>query len=153
MINYRPATLDDITDTAAMVMSDEFWKHVENYNMTINLPDAMAYFTYMINKDSGMVYVATSNDKVVGFIIGEVLKNWWNDDLYTTDYALYVHSKYRNLNIGYKLIKYFVEESKLKGAKEFKTIMVDNEFNTSSMDKLLRRQGFTKNAVLYKKDL
>jgi L-amino acid N-acyltransferase YncA len=152
MINIRPAVIDDVTEIAAMVLSDNFWEHVNNFDTSINVPDAMAYITYMINNEKGMVYVATFNNKVVAFMLGEIYKNWWNNDLVSTDYALYVHSKYRNMHIGYKLLKHFVTESESKGATKFVTGVMFKNFNAESVGKLLIRQGFKPVATMYEKE-
>lgn len=152
MINIREAVIDDVTEIGAMCISDNFYEHAINFDTSVNVKDALGYITYLISIENGMVYVATYNNKIVGIMIGEIYKNWWNDDLVSTDYALYVHSKYRHMSIGYKLLKHFVEQSRGKGAVKFVTGVMFNNFNSESVGKLLKRQGFKPVATMYEKE-
>jgi ribosomal protein S18 acetylase RimI-like enzyme len=152
-ILVREATLDDITEIAAMAMTDLFWEQVNSYSMHIvNVSKATENLTGAVVNDNGILLVSTIKNRIVGFVLGEVVSSWWCDEVYSTDYALYVHSKYRHLGIGYKLLKSFNEISKAKGASKFVTGLSDVNFNVKSMEKLLHRQGFVKVATFYEKE-
>jgi GNAT superfamily N-acetyltransferase len=153
MTNIRRAVIEDVTEISAMLLSDKFWENVESYSkVDINIPKGKASITRLINSEAGMVYVAVQDKKIIGVVIGEVITSWCGDDKHSTDYALYVHSKYRHNMIGYKLLKHFAEETKRMGISKFITQLPFVNFNVDSMTKLLKRQGFKTIATVYEKD-
>lgn len=150
----REATLEDMTEMGAMLLSDRFWESVQSFmDVEIDVNKGKLSVNHFITSEEGMVYLAIEDNKIVGMIIGELITNWFNYDKYTTDYALYVHSDYRHKNYGWKLLKHFVIESKKKGAKKFVTLLPHENFSASTMDKLLIRHGFKIKASAYEKDL
>jgi GNAT superfamily N-acetyltransferase len=109
--------------------------------------------TYWVVNERGLVYVAEEDNMIVGFVIGELFNPWCSNELFATDYALYVIPEYRNKRVGIKLLDYFTSECSRLGAKKLITGMAINSFNIESMEKLLTRKGFNLVAKYYEKEL
>lgn len=75
---------------------------------------------HLIDKDTGVIYVARQDDKIIGMFVCYVTKYFFCDELLANDLLLYVHPEHRHFAmLPIKLVKKGLEWAKAKGAREF----------------------------------
>ena len=97
-------------------------------------------YNYFLNKQ--FIYVAEDNQKIVGFITGEILskKEWYTVQLGTIN-NLFVLEEYRGKGIGKKLMETMMDAFKEKGINNFELYALNNNENAL---KLYEKLGFRK---------
>lgn len=107
-------------------------------------------FNYFLNDQ--YIFVATENNKIVGFITGEILKKkaWYNVQLGEIN-NIFVLKEYRQKGIGKKLIETIINSFKEEGITNIQLYTFSN--NTDAI-KFYEKIGFKKYNVqmLYEKD-
>jgi GNAT superfamily N-acetyltransferase len=146
-----PATLEDITEILALCLVDGVFDEVPNFtNIKPDNNKITSTLSALIHTDKPLVFVYKIDNKIIGFIVGELYEHFVGHRLYATDYALYVAKKYRHKTIGYKLLNHFFSEAIKAGADEINTTMVMNNFNnTETMERLLKRNNFVLTSKTY----
>ena len=97
-------------------------------------------YNYFLNKQ--FIYVAEDNQKIVGFITGEILskKEWYTVQLGTIN-NLFVLEEYRGKGIGKKLMETMMDAFKEKGINNFELYALNN--NEDAL-KFYEKLGFRK---------
>ena len=97
-------------------------------------------YNYFLNKQ--FIYVAEDNQKIVGFITGEILskKEWYTVQLGTIN-NLFVLEEYRGKGIGKKLMETMMDAFKEKGINNFELYALNNNENAL---KFYEKLGFRK---------
>ena len=107
-------------------------------------------YNYFLNKQ--FIFVAEENEKIVGFITGEILskKEWYTVQLGTIN-NLYVLEEYRHKGIGKQLMQTMMNSFKEKGIETFELYAFSN--NVDAL-KFYEKLGFKKYNVqmLYQKN-
>lgn len=107
-------------------------------------------YNYFLNKQ--FIYVAEEDEKIVGFITGEILskKEWYTVQLGTIN-NLYVLDEYRHKGIGKQLMQTMMDSFKEKGIKTFELYAFSNNVDAI---KFYEDIGFKKYNVqmLYQKN-
>lgn len=107
-------------------------------------------YNYFLNKQ--FIYVAEEDEKIVGFITGEILpkKEWYTVQLGTIN-NLYVLEDYRHKGIGKQLMQTMINSFKEKGIETFELYAFSN--NVDAL-KFYEKLGFKKYNVqmLYQKN-
>lgn len=97
-------------------------------------------YNYFLNKQ--FIYVAEENEKIVGFITGEILskKEWYTVQLGTIN-NLFVLKEYRGKGLGKQLMETMMEAFREKGINNFELYAFNNNTNTL---KFYEKLGFKK---------
>lgn len=148
----RVATVDDITEIVALCLVGDVFNTVSNFtNIKPEISKITTQLSGLLTAENPLVFVYIIGGRIVGFIAGELYEHMIGQRKYATDYALYVAVEYRSKNIGYKLLKYFFDQAILAGANELRTTVPLSNFNSESMEKLLKRFGFELDTKTYRK--
>ena len=106
-----------------------------------------SYFEFLVNevaKKNGKIFVAESNNEIVGFIAFYFTKDEYESSkaLYISD--LVVLEKFRGLGVGSNLLKFADEHAKQQGTKFVKIGALAKNHNAID---LYRKKGFVDYAV------
>ena len=103
-----------------------------------------------IKSRKGIFLVAEIDNKIVGLIDGYIMESIYYNEKISYLAHLCVDEKYRNKEIGSKLIEEFSEISKKKGAKYIKLNAFEENIPAVS---LYRKHGFEKYSIYYMKKI
>jgi GNAT superfamily N-acetyltransferase len=110
----RPATYSDIP----RILELGVIMHATTDYSTLNYDQERAgQFMYSLIAGAGVVFLAEVDGVVVGGIAGALGQQWFNDDLYAYEIALFIDPASRSGITAVKLVKAFMAWAKLRGAK------------------------------------
>lgn len=146
-IIIRKAKIEDLKDV--QVLRDILFKyeiekldnHITDVTWTFS-KDGEEDLIYFINEQ--ILYVAEINNKIVGYICGEMLpKKEWNLFQIAEIINLCVKEEYRNMKIGTLLINKFKEVCKEKNIKHISVATLSN----NDAIKFYNKNGFSIHSV------
>jgi len=122
----RPATLDDLKDVQRLNLL-LFKKEHKEYDRLLNLKwtfgeDGTKYYTNLISGDSGCVFIALVDGKIIGYLAGTLKKAEVCRNLPITAELenTLVIEKYRSKGIGKSLYDKFLEWCKSKKVRKIR---------------------------------
>lgn len=135
------ALFDDPT-SASDKYADHNWPHSE---------DGKKLFTESVIGDDAVVYLAEDNDKVLGYLEGNICKpESWRPVIETEIVTFYILPEYRSQGIGKRLVDHFKEWSKSKNAKLIRV----NAYATNTRGvEFYEEIGFTQHSIILEIDL
>ena len=109
-------------------------------------------FEKQINAPDSAVIVAEHEERVIGFVSGEVFNapNLKRIKVDSELISLYVEEEYQNKKIGALLIEKFIQWAKSKNADQVK---IEPYYNNEKAIKLYKREGFEDYVVILRKKL
>lgn len=153
-MNIRKARKEDMK--AVQDLRYKLSKYEKEIGLNIAVPEwgytevGETDYNYFLNKQ--FIYVAEEDEKIVGFITGEILpkKEWYTVQLGTIN-NLYVLEDYRHKGIGKQLMQTMINSFKEKGIETFELYAFSN--NVDAL-KFYEKLGFKKYNVqmLYQKN-
>lgn len=148
----REATTDDVADIIVLLnIGAEEYPIYGRYGFNIE-KTARSLFR-IIESPTDFVFVADGQDgSVVGLIVGVVYEFGFCDATFGTDLVLYVHPDHRNGAIGLRLWDGFMKRMHELDVNEIRSGSTVGGDSTS-IERLLVRNGFEKRGVLYDKVL
>ena len=143
-MNIRKARKEDMK--AVQDLRYKLSKYEKEIGLNIAVPEwgytevGERDYNYFLNKQ--FIYVAEDNQKIVGFITGEILskKEWYTVQLGTIN-NLFVLEEYRGKGIGKKLMETMMDAFKEKGINNFELYALNNNENAL---KFYEKLGFRK---------
>lgn len=121
----RRANKDDIQAMVELVipyLAESSWSRMEyNRNKT-------ADFLEDLMDDNGFLVVAEREGKIIGGMVGDIVRPWFSDDLMGIEHILYVHPDYRMGRVPYQLIKAWTQWCIDNGAKQIRPMISSGNF-------------------------
>ena len=139
----RKANILDIS--SLIFMLDTMHKETE-----LNVPTINSFkLTNKVNEviHSGLVLVATNENKLLGSVGGTICTDWWSDEQYITDLWFYVYKEHRQSNIAKNLIVDFIKNGKKANMKVRLGHIFSGDVNRK--DKFYERLGLVKAGSTY----
>jgi ribosomal protein S18 acetylase RimI-like enzyme len=103
-----------------------------------------------LNVDRNYYLCALHNKKISGFCSYSLLNNFWQEACVAYIYVLVVDQNQRGNGIGRELIERVLEESRTRNAVKAE---LHSDFDRKEAHGFYEKQGFTKRAYLFIKDL
>lgn len=102
----------------------------------------------MHNNDDCIVYLATREEKIIGYMAAVVFDSPVADYITSTDEAFYVLPEYRNTYAAAELVFEYISWAKNNSADYI--MLSNNTYNdTSGVDRFLKKMGFEMTTGLY----
>lgn len=121
----RRANVSDIETMVELVvpyLAESSWSRMEyNKNKTRD-------FLFDLMEDKGFVVVAERDGKIIGGMVGDIIRPWFSDDLMGIEHILYVHPDYRMGRLPYQLIRAWAAWCKDNGAKQIRPFISSGNF-------------------------
>lgn len=104
-------------------------------------PEGIAYFTRLLNKENGVVFVAQIDEKIVGYLAASVSHDTkYIDDLKIAELDnMFVLEEYRHQKIGTQLVEEF---KKWANDMEASRLVVTASFGNDMGIEFYKKQGF-----------
>lgn len=150
----RKATAEDIPKIKEL--SQDSFYHGAQFDQTLDTswPSLHSeYYEGLVNKAKVMTFVAEENDRIVGYLIGRIIKaeNWRKNIKQIAELEnMFIAERYRGQGIGKELIKQFkmwAEKSKVKHLK-----VIASAENTQAIE-IYKRSGFYESALILEASL
>jgi N-acetylglutamate synthase-like GNAT family acetyltransferase len=134
-VKTKEFTLEDMN--LILQMRDELKKR-ESYNVTC---EKMFEDVLKEIQTSGTLFgrVAYLDDKLIGFIFGDIQPKWYLGSDCAWLVALVVHPDYRRQGVGRRLLVEFLDKVRELG---FKKVCIVSEFSDEDTFAFLRKMGF-----------
>jgi len=111
----REATHEDLE--RLLVLGYEMHQESRYKTMQYNLEKVAEFFTIAIDKPEWLALVVEIDGQVVGGFVGYAMPQWFSDDLFAGDNALFIEQRHRGGTAAARLIKKFSEWALSKGVK------------------------------------
>ena len=97
-------------------------------------------------------YGAVYEDRLVGGLVGEVIRDYWVDVMVGIDHVTYVEPEHRGRLLGWRLMRKFETWAKERGAKVMRPVMYA-DCNRSEINKLLELLDYEPAGGVYIKEV
>ncbi len=143
----KSATINDLKKIQELNLL-LFEKEYAEFDETLNCKwtfskEGTEYFKNRINKNDGCVFVACSENEIVGYLAGGLISNKENYRVIPKSAEIenmFIADKHRRMGIGTKLYQLFVDWCK---AKEVKRLRVTASAQNKGGINFYRKNGFT----------
>ncbi len=150
----NPAQLIDAEEMLELVLNENANTVFPAFSTAeINKQKALDTVLYWITKEEPLAFVAKKDNRLLGFILGEIYRPWFSDEKLAAEHILYVGQRYRSSRIGIQLINIFEKTAQSYSAVATTTGQVLANYNADVRQKYLERTGYKKTTVLYTKGL
>ena len=95
--------------------------------------------TELMDKSQFVVVAEATNGEVIGGMAGMCTQSWFGNDMVANDLALFIHPDHRGGLLVVRLIRAFVDWSKLAGAKQIRPGVTTGH---AGAEQLFKRLGF-----------
>jgi L-amino acid N-acyltransferase YncA len=144
-VTIRKATKNDLTELALMLRRLMLYKR-SDLDIDEKVYPIEIYHDILrknLQKESFIAYIAESEDKILGFISGDISQKDEDNTLQSEILYIFVKKPYRGKGISKMLLESFIEWSKEKGAEEiYVEVGAENEASINLHKKLGFKQKF-----------
>ena len=148
-INIREAKIKDLSFILKL-NKKLFVKEYNEFDDSLNLDwtyskRGQEYFSERIKYNNGKVLVVEKENTIIGYLCGGIqeqekgIEFYRKDGIYAELENMFIEEKFRNLGIGSKIVKLFIEWCK---GKKVDHINVAAHFQNKKALKFYRRYGF-----------
>lgn len=135
----RPARYSDIPRILEL---GQIMHQVTDYSTRPFDPEQAGQFMATLIDGAGVIFLAEVDGEVIGGMAGAMGGNWFNDELFAYEIALFVDPKRRNGITAVKLIRAFIRWAEIKGAKRIQAGITTGR-GVEGIAKLYRSLGFS----------
>lgn len=146
-MRIREAKQDDINDILPMAIE----MHAESRYKALkfDVEKTAEFLTWcMLNEDCLLIVAETNTGEIVGGFAGAAMEQWFSNDRYATDFALFVSHQHRGSTAAYKMISHYVGWASLKNAKLIQ-LGVSTGVHPEETGKFFEAIGFKRYGGLY----
>lgn len=145
----RPATHSDIPRILEL---GTIMHATTNYSGLRYDQERAGQFIAGLISGGGVVFLAEIDGVVVGGIAGALGQQWFNDDLYAFEIALFVEPSRRHGLTAIKLLRAFIKWGQLRGAKHIEAGVTTGQ-GVDGITRLYQSLGFKSEHPMFKMEI